>query len=288
MQHCLKTLSAGLVAACAAFSASADSLVTEDVDFAFDIDTRTSFVVSSLAAATPLPYWSGDTLTIVQPGGTSATPVSSAATDGSYGWTPSCGGTWTITNDCEGVATFRVYYSLFPASVGEGTVNDPLKVVDGDDLSALVSGGYAVAGKYFSPEGVEIGRIVQPAGYAFSEKNGIFLLVASVDGLLYVGADVAFLADTRLPGPDRKMKKSESMPLAYSGDLWTGTNAAATATLTIYDPSGTSAAHVVSGWDSVVFAPDVAGEYTITLSDGDTTLTSLINVAAGGFILTVR
>jgi hypothetical protein len=58
--------------------------------------------------------------------------------------------------------------------------------------------------------------------------------------------------------------------------------------LAIYDPSGASAVQVVSGLDSIVFAPNVAGEWTITLSDGTTTLTSLVNVESGGFILIVR
>ena len=293
MQRRIKFLRGGGLAAClfammAAIGAFADEPLATDLDFEFSLDTGGSPYVVASAGPTLLVYLADESIEITAPDGSSSTPVSSAASDGAYAWTPTAGGVWTMTNDGEGSATFKVYYSLYPSSAGSGTAGDPIKAVDGNDLAALVSGGYASDGSYFTTGGVEIEDFAQPAGYAFREDGGIFQLVASVDGLLYAGADVEFTADTRLPGPDRKMKKRESMPLAYGGDLWTGTNAAATATLTIYDPSGASAAQVVSGSDSVVFAPDAVGVWTITLSDGDTTLTSLVNVDAVGFILTVR
>lgn len=259
-----------------------------DSDFEFSLDTGGSPYVVASVGESLVVYLAGESIEITAPDGSSSTPVSSAASDGTYAWTPTAGGVWTMTNDGEGSATFKVYYSLFPSSAGAGTESNPVKAIDGSDLASLVSGGYASDGSYFTTGGAEISDFAQPAGYAFREEDGVFQLVASVNGLLYAGADVVFSADTRLPGPDRKMKKRESMPLAYSGDFWTGTNAAATATLTIYDPSGASAAQVVSGWDSVAFAPKVAGVWTLTISNGDTTLTSLVNVEAGGFILTVR
>jgi hypothetical protein len=259
-----------------------------DSDFEFSLDTGGSPYVVASAGEALVVYLAGESIEITAPDGSSSTPVSSAASDGTYAWTPTESGIWTMTNDGEGCATFKVYYSLSPSSAGAGTESDPVKAIDGSDLAALVSGGYASDGSYFTTGGASIEDFVQPEGFAFREENGIFRLVASVNGLLYAGADFVFQADTRLPGPDRRMKKREFMPLAYSGDFWTGTNAAATATLAIYDPSGASAVQVVSGLDSIVFAPNVAGEWTITLSDGTTTLTSLVNVESGGFILTVR
>ena len=44
-----------------------------------------------------------------------------------------------------------------PLATDSGTANDPVKAVDGDDLAALVSGGYASDGSYFTTGGVEIG-----------------------------------------------------------------------------------------------------------------------------------
>ena len=293
MQRRSRLLKGGALAPClvamtAAIGAFADEPLAADSDFEFSLDTGGSPYVVASAGATPLIYLAGESIEITAPDGSSSTPVSSAVSDGTCAWTPTAGGVWTMTNDGEGSATFTVYYSLFPSSAGAGTENDPVKAVDGTDLAALVSGGYASDGSYFTTCGAEINDFAQPAGYAFREEDGVFRLVASVNGLLYAGADVVFPADTRLPGPDRRMKKRESMPLAYSGDFWTGTNAAATATLTIYDPSGASAGQVVSGLDSIVFAPNAAGEWTITLSDGNTTLTSLVNVESGGFFLVVR
>lgn len=293
MQKRSKFLRGGGICAClfaitAAVGAVAGEPLATDSDFEFSLDTGGSPYVVASAGESLVVYLAGESIEITAPDGSSSTPVSSAASDGTYAWTPTASGIWTMTNDGEGSATFKVYYSLSPSSAGAGTESDPVKAIDGSDLAALVSGGYASDGSYFTIGGASIEDFVQPEGFAFREENGIFRLVASVNGLLYAGADFVFQTDTRLPGPDRKMKKRESMPLAYSGDFWTGTNAAATATLTIYDPSGASAAQVVSGWDSVGFAPKVAGVWTLTISNGDTTLTSLVNVVSGGFILTVR
>lgn len=293
MQKRSKFLRGGGLAAClfvmtAATGAFADEPLATDSDFEFSLDTGESPYVVANSGGALLVYLADESIEITAPDGSSSTPVSSAASDGAYAWTPTAGGVWTMTNDGEGSATFKVYYSLFPSSAGAGTESDPVKAVDSSDFAALVSGGYASDGSYFTTCGAEINDFAQPAGYAFREEDGVFRLVASVNGLLYAGADVVFPADTRLPGPDRSMKKRESMPLAYSGDFWTGTNAAASATLAIYDPSGASAVQVVSGLDSIVFAPNAAGEWTITLSDGNTTLTSLVNVESGGFFLVVR
>ena len=292
MQRRSKIMKRGGLAAClfamtAAIVAFADEPLATDSDFEFALDTGGSPYVVASAGASSLVYIAGETVEITAPDGSSSTPVSSAASDGAYAWTPTAGGVWTMTNDGEGSATFKVHYSLYPESAGAGTENDPVKAVDGTDLAALVSGGYASDGSWFTTGGAAIEDFAQPAGYAFREEGDIFRLVASVNGLLYAGSNVVFAADMRQEGPNRRMRSGESMPLAYSGDLWTGTNATASATLTIQEPSGTSDAQALSGMGSVAFSPITLGVWTITLDDGVTTMTSLVNVTPGGIIISV-
>ncbi len=280
-------------ALCIAFAvvaANADMLLDTDADFAFALDTLGSpRIVGELSPAQSIRYLEGQSVTIAAPDGAVSTPISSAASSGAYGWTPNAPGTWTLVNDGEGEAVFDVRYSLFPASAGGGTEANPAKAVDGDDLAALIAGGTISDGGYFVPGGSSsVESFAQPNGHAFSDAgNGLWQLVASSGGLLFSSLSPMAL-DTVLPGPDRKMHKREAMPLAWSGDLWTGTNAAMSATLTVAHATDGRPAQTVSGLGSTPFSPRRAGQYTVTLDDGATVLTSHINVPDDATTLFLR
>ena len=274
----------------AAATAAAETLLDTDADFAFSLDTLGSpRVIGSVASAQVLRYGAGQTVTIAAPGGTVATPISSAVSAGAYAWTPDAPGRWALSNDGEGGVVFDVRYSLFPASVGAGTETDPVKAVDSDDLAALVAGGSLADGGYFTPVGSSpIDAFAQPCGHAFVDAgNGLWRLVASADGLMF-GTFSTLVLDTVLPGPDRKMHRRETMPLAYAGDFWTCTNAATVATLSIAHAIDGRPDQSLAGWGAIPFTANRSGLYTVILDDGLTSLTSHINVPDDGTVFSLR
>ena len=88
-------------------------------------------------------------------------------------------------------------------------------------------------------------------------------------------------------GPNRKIKKREGLPVAYSGDLWHGSGTASS-TLTVTQPDGASEdiPLVGTGIYSVPF--DMAGLWKLSLVMADTTLESEVDVKGAGFQLIVR
>ena len=97
--------------------------------------------------------------------------------------------------------------------------------------------------------------------------------------------------DTLAEGPDRKLKKSEVPPVAYSGDDWAGDLSKA-ATITFTPPEGagleaTTWSKAGNGAEAFAFAK--AGMWTVLLTFADgTTQTAVIDVQTAGFTLIVR
>ena len=99
-----------------------------------------------------------------------------------------------------------------------------------------------------------------------------------------------FAIDTELEGPNRKRLKNDPVvPVAYSGDDWSGDLSKA-ATLTFTPPAGSGLAETTltpgagDGATSFTFAEP--GEWTVLLIFADaTTRTAIINVRKGGLII---
>ena len=139
-------------------------------------------------------------------------------------------------------------------------------------------------------------------------KGGVWTLVNSAEGTARVGvpwavfddggayganATAGFVADMVQTGPDRKLKKSEVPPVAYSGDNWAGDlSKAATITFTPPEGSGLEA----TTWDDLsggngarTFTFNVKGVWTVALTFADnTTRTAQIDIQTAGFTLIVR
>lgn len=137
-------------------------------------------------------------------------------------------------------------------------------------------------------------------------QGGVWTIVNSVEGTARVGiawavfndggsygasATAIFVADMVETGPDRKLKKSDVPPVAYSGDDWHGDlSKASTITFTPPDGSGLAA----TTWNKIgrsasVFTFNAKGEWTVTLKFADnTTRTAHINIQTAGLTIIVK
>ena len=106
-------------------------------------------------------------------------------------------------------------------------------------------------------------------------------------------ADALCRMHTEGEGPDRKLKKSEVPPVAYSGDDWTGDlTKASTITFTPPEGSGlepTTWNDLPGGNGARAFTFNARGVWTVTLTFADnTTRTAHINIQTAGFVLIVK
>ena len=99
------------------------------------------------------------------------------------------------------------------------------------------------------------------------------------------------VVDTVQDGPDRKSKKSEVPPVAYSGDDWAGDLSKA-ATLAFTPPEGGEPQTPTldpAGTGVKSFTFDKPGNWTVTLTFADGTMkTATITIETAGLILIIR
>ena len=112
------------------------------------------------------------------------------------------------------------------------------------------------------------------------------------DGGTYgASATAGFVADMVQTGPDRKLKKSETPPVAYSGDDWAGDlSKASTITFTPPEDSGLEpTTWNKTGRGASAFTFNKTGVWTVTLTFADnTTRTAHINIQASGLTIIVK
>ncbi len=137
-------------------------------------------------------------------------------------------------------------------------------------------------------------------------KGGVWTLANSAEGSVRIGvpwavfddggayganATAGFVADMVQTGPDRKLKKSEVPPVAYSGDDWAGDLSKA-ATITFTPPEGSGLETTTwsrTGDGARTFTFNAKGDWTVTLAFADgTTKTATITIKSTGFTLVVR
>ena len=104
-------------------------------------------------------------------------------------------------------------------------------------------------------------------------------------------ADASCRIHTEGEGPDRKLKKSETPPVAYSGDDWKGDLTKAS-TITFTPPEGSGLEPTTwnkTGKGAEAFTFNAKGDWTVTLAFADgTTKTAAITIESAGFMLIVR
>lgn len=151
---------------------------------------------------------------------------------------------------------------------------------------ALVTDAASAGSAQFTPDAGGIWTLVNSAqGKA---RIGVAWSVYGDGGLLVTSGDSpSYPVDSMQEGPNRKIKKREGLPVAYSGDLWHGSGTASS-TLTVTQPDGASEdiPLVGTGIYSVPF--DMAGLWKLSLVMADTTLESEVDVKGAGFQLIVR
>ncbi len=259
-------------------------------EFYFSLDTLGSQnTVDNLDNIYKLSIRAGETVKIEAPNGTFETVEAANEGEGTYDWAPTSAGIWKMSNDKEGTAIFVVRYSLFPDLVGAGTLNDPVCVADAEDFDFFAGKGLANVGSYFRLDGLNgFSGFKQLQGIAIRElEDGIFLLEQSADGKLFSGAYSLFPIDTREEGPDRKMRSTEKMPIAYTGDNWIGEESASSS-LSIEHEMLADTSMKLFGNGTVLFEPRKKGVYTVMLTTGDFVNISRISVLPAGSVMVLR
>lgn len=279
-----------------ALAAGASALFAEDAaiavapDFAFSVDTSGETALVKSLDEVKLPYGFAQRVTATgEDSATTVTLVESAEGAGEYGWTPSSGGVWTLTNSVEGVAKFLVRYSLFPETQGAGTDDDPAKIVDDGEIperiaAGSISFGYVVLlGGEASAASLEL-----PAGWLLQGvADNTYRLIAASGDMLYESAGIPFMVDSRGAGPNRRWPLGKSAEVAYSGDNWIG-GLDAQSTLAITAPSGDTVELPLSGTGLHGFTPAERGVYTLTLATDSASIVSKVTVLTDSLILIFR
>lgn len=279
-----------------ALAAGASALLAEDAaiavapDFAFSIDTCGGTALVKSLDEVKLPYGVAQKVTATgEDSATTVTLVESAAGTGEYAWTPSAGGVWTLTNSVEGVARFLVRYSLFPETQGAGTVDDPARIVDDDEIPERIDAGSISYGYVVLLGGeASVASLELPVGWSLQGvANSTYRLVAASGDMLYESAGVPFMVDSRGAGPNRRWKIGKSVEVAYSGDNWIG-GLDAPSTLAITTPSGGTTEFPLSGTGLHGFTPAERGVYTLTLATDGASIESRVTVQGDPLILIFR
>ena len=116
---------------------------------------------------------------------------------------------------------------------------------------------------------------------------GVAWAVYADGGALAEGVSGAYTVESMSPGPDRKVKKREAPPVAYSGDDWLG-NPSAASTLGFVSPSGDGTNMNLVGCGAQQFTFNKAGQWMVRLTAGGKVREAEVTIINGGFGLSIR
>lgn len=280
----IAVVGAGIVPA-----ATAEEPIAESAAVTYAADTTGSpRTITDAAAQTELAegWWkvtwrSGETVTMTGPDGT-ATTLSDGSSAGSAIVSFDAGGLWTVENSRQGTAAFTVRHSLY-GTLGEGTEVSPARLVDGDELLDYSAGD----GYVFTLEGDDslFAALTIPEGYRLTGAgDGAWKIVSSPDGGQYIGAQVAYAADSKQKGPNRKIPRRHIPPVSCSDDVGKG-DAASAATLTFVSPRGVETSYSLTGADALMFDAWETGVWTVTLETATGARTATVTVQPGTVIV---
>lgn len=290
-------LTALAVVAMAAPPAQADTPVAETASpCVYAADTRpspraitTAAELNAITTGTKKSSWrQGETVTLTAPDGTAATLANSESASWSGALPFNAGGLWMAQNSRQGSASFTLRHSFF-GTLGDGTAASPAKLVDAEELVDYpVADGYVFT--LTLDEEALLDALKVPAGFGLERADGgAWRLVSSPEGLVFASGDTtAFSAESRLPGPDRKLHKRDAMPVAYSCDNWARAFETA-CDLAVTPPSGATTAYARTGTGSIPpMRFNAAGYWTIALTAGGNTLSSTIFVPEDRTLMILR
>ena len=217
----------------------------------------------------------------------------------------------TLLAETGSATTFRAWYredatyavmsatelsSLMPATYAAG---ETLTATSPSGVATAVVSSPASDGTVDLPQGA--GGPVNAGGvWHLANSNGAHARIGIAwavfdDGgtLAETAAGTGFIVDASQTGPDRKLKKSEVPPVAYSGDDWTGDLSKA-ATVTFTSPGGSATTWSKAGTGADTFTFSERGTWKVELwyegsdTSGDPDATALIDISTGGFMLIIR
>lgn len=139
---------------------------------------------------------------------------------------------------------------------------------------------------------------------AFSpERGGVWTLVNSAQGTARIGVpwsvfqdggdlaqsvdSPAFGVNSMQEGPNRKTRREDVLPVAYSGDDWCG-DASKASSLTVLSPDATETAMSFSGTGTESFGFDKLGRWKFSLQMADESVKEASVLVLGGLVVKFR
>lgn len=264
-------------------------------EYRYHVDTldgvryvKTAAVLDEFGVEWKVSWRLDDTVRVTAPDGNVTTLAEDAVSAGCAAWKPDGGGVWTVESSSQGTASFAVRHSLF-GEQGAGTESDPVRFVDGDELSEMSSAGTVGDACFFTLADIDglVADLALPSGYRLMYVDGdVWRIDRNADGCIFEGGGAVYGFDGLASGPNRRMRLKEVFPLSFSGDNWRGVGV--DAVLTVTSPSGEVETIPVSGDGSMPFSPDEEGCWKVDLATGDVSLHSEIRVFGERFFVIIR
>lgn len=215
--------------------------------------------------------------------------VSNAQEGDSQTWIPPSSGYWMLENSYYGAVRFFADTEDY-GFTGYGTKEDPLLVLEANDLSAFHDGGTIADGfvlKLSHMLGIESLDIIPNLAFVDLGDDCYRITVPESDEL-FRSRSVFFFKDTVKDGPNRKVPEmNKPMGISFSGDNWIG-DSEAVSTLHITSPSGKITEETFSGTGLFRFVFDEKGRWHVTLETETLALSGAINVGRTGTQILLR
>ena len=265
---------------------AAEPLATSETVVGIALDTYSPCSLKEKSEIT-LTIGEGETVTAISPTGAETTLESEV-------WKPNGGGIWTLVNSQEGTAYVTVRHSQFN-TLGEGTIESPANIIDDEELTDLAEKKIAEDGYVFRfcGESALLDSMIAIDGFSVTViGDNLYRLDESDGNALFRSAASTAFFDTEKPGPDRRcrieLKKSESFPVAYSGDLWRMRAPDAQADISAISPSGTTDTKSLTGTGTMALKVTEYGAYTVTLTAGGETKKATLSFLGKGMRVICR
>ena len=136
-----------------------------------------------------------------------------------------------------------------------------------------------------------------------ADKGGVWTLVNSAQGTARIGVpwsvfqdggdlaqsgdSSAFGVDSVQEGPNRKTRRADALPVAYSGDNWGG-DASKTASLTVLSPDAEETTRSFAGTGTESFGFDKLGRWKFSLQMEDGSVKESSVLVLGGLVVKFR
>ena len=209
---------------------------------------------------------------------------------------------YAVTEATSSAQTFALYTSAETVptfALASGALSSPFNITYREGETVSVTSPEGVTTALSGADGTIEYTPTSGGVWTFSNSNGETAHVGvgwgvHGDGFTpETGSVSGVVLHTVGEGPDRRLKRSEAPPVAYSGDDWAGdlTKAAAVR----FDPPADSGLEATT-WNDIsggngarAFTFSKPGVWTVTLTFADTTTeTATITIVKGGFMLMFR